>query len=239
MGVSAAYPPNIGDLDVQERRCLKQLAAMSTDLDKFTYLSHLRKSEVHQFYRLVLKNFTKMVPLIYTPTVGDACLQWSEIFQQPEGMYLSYDRDRGRLSEVLEKWLQEKVAITVITDGSRILGLGDLGVNGMGIPIGKLSLYVACAGINPAQVLPITIDLGTDNEELRANKLYLGSPRPKNSRAEEEAFLDELMEALTRRWPAIVVQFEDWKVSSCPVHQSELCCVRQLSNTFQAPVVHS
>ena len=143
--------------------------------------------------------------------VGEACLHWSEIYQQPEGMYLSYDHHRGHLAIVLNKWPQEKVAMTVITDGSGILGLGDIGVNGMGIPIGKLSLYVACGGIDPYQVLPITIDLGTGNKELHDDKLYLGSRRAKNSREEEEEFLDELMAALKDRWPEIVIQFEDWK----------------------------
>jgi malate dehydrogenase (oxaloacetate-decarboxylating)(NADP+) len=171
----------------------------------------LRVNQVHLFYRIVLNHFTQLTPLIYTPVVGTACLQWSEIYSQPEGMYLSYDHHKGRLSEVLSHWQQERVAMTVITDGSRILGLGDLGVNGMGIPIGKLSLYVACAGIDPQQVLPITIDLGTDNKELREDKFYLGSRREKNPHDEEEAFLDELMVALKTRWPEIVIQFEDWK----------------------------
>ena len=171
----------------------------------------LRVNQVHLFYRMILKHFTELTPLVYTPVVGEACLQWSEIYQNPEGMYLSYDHHKGQLSKVLDEWPQEKVAMTVITDGSRILGLGDLGVNGMGIPIGKLSLYVACAGIDPQQVLPITIDLGTDNKELREDELYLGSRRAKNSHEEEEAFLDELMAALKKRWPAIVIQFEDWK----------------------------
>jgi malate dehydrogenase (oxaloacetate-decarboxylating)(NADP+) len=211
MNLSAAIPPQVEDFDVQEQRCLQQLNSKESELEKFTYLSMLRANQVHLFYRIVLNHFTQLTPLIYTPVVGAACLQWSEIYQQPEGMYLSYDHHKGRLSEVLNNWRQEKVAMTVITDGSRILGLGDIGVNGMGIPIGKLSLYVACAGIDPQQVLPITIDLGTDNKELRENKFYLGSRRAKNSREEEEAFLDELMQALKSRWPEIVIQFEDWK----------------------------
>jgi malate dehydrogenase (oxaloacetate-decarboxylating)(NADP+) len=209
--LSAAIPPQVEDFDIQEQRCLEQLASLESELEKFTYLSMLRVNQVHLFYRVVLNHLTEMTPLIYTPVVGAACLQWSNIYQQPEGMYLSYDNHKGRLSEVLNNWHQEKVAMTVITDGSRILGLGDLGVNGMGIPIGKLSLYVACAGINPQQVLPITIDLGTNNQELRKDKFYLGSRREKNTRVEEEAFLDELMAALKSRWPEIVIQFEDWK----------------------------
>lgn len=205
-------PPNLGDHDTQERRCLEQLSAATTDIQKFVYLSSLRVSQPHQFYRLLLRHFAQLAPLIYTPTVGEACQEWSDIYRQPEGMYLSYDRDRGRVAALVQNWPQQDVAITVITDGSRILGLGDIGINGMGIPIGKLSLYVACAGIHHHQVLPITVDLGTDNKELRESKMYMGSRSPKRSRAEEEEFLDELMAALTDRWPGIVVQFEDWKV---------------------------
>jgi malate dehydrogenase (oxaloacetate-decarboxylating)(NADP+) len=211
LNLSAAIPPQVEDFDIQEQRCLKQLDAKESDLERFTYLSMLRVNQVHLFYRLVLKHFTTLTPLIYTPVVGDACLNWSDIYRHPEGMYLSHDLHKKRLSEVVNEWQQEKVAMTVLTDGSRILGLGDLGINGMGIPIGKLSLYVACAGIDPHQVLPITIDLGTDNQELREDKFYLGSRRAKHSREEEEAFLDELMVALTKRWPDIVIQFEDWK----------------------------
>lgn len=208
---SIALPPVIGDANVQDARCVKQLASKSSDLEKFLYLSTIRSNDVHLFYRLALKHFIDVAPLIYTPTVGDACLQWSEIYQQREGIYLSYDEHKGKLGEVLGAWPQERVAITVITDGSRILGLGDIGVNGMGIPIGKLCLYVACAGIDPEQVLPITVDFGTDNKELRESEFYLGSRRGKNTQEEQETFLDELMEALTQRWPDIVLQMEDWK----------------------------
>jgi malate dehydrogenase (oxaloacetate-decarboxylating)(NADP+) len=209
-GPSAFVPPNVGDFEVQEQRCLKQLESKSSDIEKFIYLSTLRSNDADLFYRLALKHFIDIAPLVYTPTVGDACLQWSEIYQQPEGMYLSYDQHKGKVADVLKAWPQDRVAMTVITDGSRILGLGDIGVNGMGIPIGKLCLYVACAGIDPGQVLPIHVDLGTSDEELRKSKFYLGARRGKNSREEEEAFLDELTHELTQRWPDIVIQFEDW-----------------------------
>jgi malate dehydrogenase (oxaloacetate-decarboxylating)(NADP+) len=156
--------------------------------------------------------------LIYTPVVGEACQRWSEIYQQPEGeygllanaasvklicglgMYLSYE-DRGNLAAVIQNWPEPHVEITVITDGSRILGLGDLGINGMGIPIGKLALYTACAGIRPDAALPLTLDLGTSNKALRDDPLYMGSRRDKVSPEEELDFLDELMTALTARWP--------------------------------------
>jgi malate dehydrogenase (oxaloacetate-decarboxylating)(NADP+) len=148
--------------------------------------------------------------MIYTPVVGEACQRWSEIYQQAEGMYLSFE-DRGHLASIIQNWPQPNVEITVITDGSRILGLGDLGINGMGIPIGKLALYTACAGIRPECTLPLTVDLGTGNKAFQADPLYMGSRRDKVTPQEEQEFLDELMEALKERWPAIVVQFEDWK----------------------------
>jgi malate dehydrogenase (oxaloacetate-decarboxylating)(NADP+) len=130
-------------------------------------------------------------------------------YSQTAGLYLSF-ADKGNLASVIENWPHE-VEITVVTDGSRILGLGDLGINGMGIPVGKLSLYTACAGINPLKTLPITLDLGTNNQELINDPLYLGSRRPKVSADEEREFLDEMMAALTERWPSIVIQYEDFK----------------------------
>lgn len=148
--------------------------------------------------------------MIYTPVVGEACQRWSEIYQQAEGMYLSFE-DRGHLASIVQNWPQTSVEITVITDGSRILGLGDLGINGMGIPIGKLALYTACAGIRPECTLPLTVDLGTSNHALQEDPLYMGSRRAKVSPREEQDFLDELMTALKERWPDIVIQFEDWK----------------------------
>lgn len=141
----------------------------------------------------------ELTPLIYTPTVGEACVRWHEIWTQPEGMYISW-HDRGHIRQILDNWPHE-VEITVLTDGSRILGLGDLGVNGMGIPVGKLALYTACAGIKPEGTLPLTLDLGTNNATLREDPLYMGSRMPKVTAEQEREFLDELMEALVDKWP--------------------------------------
>ena len=188
----------------------------TTPIEKFQYLVHLKATNVHLFYRLLSQNIKvrsarrrsdqhlvdsiqELTPLIYTPTVGEACVRWHEIYTQPEGMYLSFS-DRGNLRQILDNWPHE-VEITVLTDGSRILGLGDLGVNGMGIPVGKLSLYTACAGIRPEATLPLTIDLGTNNKALREDPLYMGSRVPKVTPEEEKEFLDELMAALTDKWP--------------------------------------
>ncbi|KAJ5770654.1 uncharacterized protein N7511_002705 [Penicillium nucicola] len=203
-------PPRAEGYETQKTRCLAQLGLKNTPIDKFLYLSTLRKNNVHLFYRLVTDHLREMTPLIYTPVVGEACQRWSEIYQQPEGMYLSWE-DRGNLASVIANWPQPNVEITCITDGSRILGLGDLGINGMGIPIGKLALYTACAGIRPEATLPLTLDLGTGNKALREDPLYMGSRRDKISPEEEREFLDELMAALTERWPGIVIQFEDFK----------------------------
>ncbi|KAJ5933519.1 NADP-dependent malic enzyme [Penicillium verhagenii] len=203
-------PPRSESYETQKTRCLAQLGLKNTPIDKFLYLQNLRKNNVHLFYRMVTDHLRELTPLIYTPVVGEACQRWSEIYQGPEGMYLSWE-DRGNLAAVIANWPQPNVEITCITDGSRILGLGDLGINGMGIPIGKLALYTACAGIRPEATLPLTLDLGTGNKSLREDPLYMGSRREKITAEEEREFLDELMTALTERWPGIVIQFEDFK----------------------------
>ncbi|TVY52086.1 NADP-dependent malic enzyme [Lachnellula cervina] len=203
-------PPNVESHSLQAQRCMRQLESKTTPIERYIYLSNLRNSNVHLFYRLMLDNFTTLAPLIYTPVVGEACQKWSEIYRQPEGLYLSY-KDRGSLIDMLRNWPQSNVEMTVVTDGSRILGLGDLGVNGMGIPVGKLALYTGCAGIRPDLTLPLTLDLGTNNEALLADPLYMGSRMKRVSEKEEAEFLDELMVALNEVWPGIVVQFEDFK----------------------------
>lgn len=192
-------PPGVDTFEMQEQRCLAQLAARKTPIEKYQYLSVLRNTNVNLFYRLLAGNVKELTPLIYTPTVGEACQRWSELYVQPEGLYLSYD-DRGHLHQVIQNWPHD-VEITVVTDGSRILGLGDLGINGMGIPVGKLSLYTACAGIHPGRTLPLCLDLGTSNEAFRNDPLYMGSRREKVTAEEEKEFLDEMMAALTERWP--------------------------------------
>ncbi|KUJ19977.1 NADP-dependent malic enzyme [Mollisia scopiformis] len=203
-------PPNVESHALQAQRCLKQLASKTTSIEKYIYLSNLRNANSHLFYRLLLDNFSTLTPILYTPVVGEACLKWSEIYQRPEGLYVSW-HDRGNIANVLRNWPKPKVEITVVTDGSRILGLGDLGVNGMGIPIGKLNLYTGCAGIRPENTLPLCLDLGTNNEAYLKDPLYLGARMKKVTDAEEKEFLDELMVALNTVWPGIVVQFEDFK----------------------------
>ncbi|KAI9744925.1 MAG: hypothetical protein M1818_001851 [Claussenomyces sp. TS43310] len=203
-------PPSVESFETQARRCLLQLAGKTTALEKYTYLSHIRNSNPHLFYRLAIDHMKEITPIVYTPVVGEACQQWSDIYRQPEGLYISY-ADRGNIYSVLQNWPAEHAEITVITDGSRILGLGDLGINGMGIPIGKLALYTACAGIRPGSTLPITMDLGTNNKALLENPLYMGTRMERITGEREMEFMDELMAALTEKWPGIVIQFEDLK----------------------------
>lgn len=194
------FPPNVENPQIQTQRCLHQLGEKKENIEKYLYLSGLRNSSVHLFYRLLTDHIKTIAPLIYTPTVGEACQKWSHNYVQPEGLYLSY-ADRGNVAQILHNWPQPNVEITVITDGSRILGLGDLGINGMGIPIGKLALYTGCAGIRPEATLPLTLDLGTNNKSLREDPLYLGSRQEKGSVEQELEFMDEIMVALNEKWP--------------------------------------
>lgn len=208
--IQGLVPPAIEGFSKQERRCMEQINLKSTAIDKYSYLSNLRNTNSGLFYRLLIDHMKELTPYVYTPTVGEACLKWSHIYTNPEGLYLSYT-DKGHLRDVIANWPQDAVEITVVTDGSRILGLGDLGVNGMGIPVGKLALYVGCAGIHPERTLPITIDFGTNNEEFLADDLYMGARHKRVSEEEQKEFLDEMMTALTDRWRNIVIQFEDFK----------------------------
>ncbi|RPB18621.1 hypothetical protein L211DRAFT_901793 [Terfezia boudieri ATCC MYA-4762] len=210
LGIRGLMPPVVESFELQKNRCLEQIAMKTTSIDKYMYLSNLRNTNTDLFYRLLIDNMREITPLVYTPVVGEACQKWSHIYTQPEGLYLSWS-DRGNLRNVLENWPAEEVDIVVVTDGSRILGLGDLGVNGMGIPVGKLALYVGCAGIDPRKTLPITIDMGTNNEGNLGDPMYLGTKMHRVTEEDELEFLDEMMIALNDRWPGLVVQFEDFK----------------------------
>ncbi|KAF8536095.1 hypothetical protein BDD12DRAFT_852503 [Trichophaea hybrida] len=202
-------PPSRGSANTH-RKGMEQINLKSTAIDKYSYLSNLRNTNAGLFYRLLIDHMKELTPYVYTPTVGEACLKWSHIYTNPEGLYLSYT-DKGNIRDVIANWPQEAVEIAVVTDGSRILGLGDLGVNGMGIPVGKLALYVGCAGIHPERTLPITLDFGTDNEEFLKDDLYMGARNKRIPEQQQREFLDEMMAALTDRWQSIVIQFEDFK----------------------------
>ncbi|KAI0667296.1 malic enzyme [Trametes maxima] len=202
--------PPAHDDKIHAVRCIQQLRSKDKAIEKYIYLSQLKDADHAMFYRLCLANMAEITPLIYTPTVGDACLQYSHIFRRPEGLYISI-KDKGKIGQILRNWPRiEDARISVVTDGSRILGLGDLGVNGMPISIGKLSLYVAGAGIRPHSTVPICLDLGTDNQKFLEDPLYLGLRQRRLALAETHEFMDEFMREMAAVFPKLLIQFEDF-----------------------------
>lgn len=210
MGIRGLLPPAIETLDQQMARVMDQMRTKRTSIGQYIYLSNLRQSNVNLFYHVLLTHTAEVVPLVYTPVVGEACIKWSHIYQRPEGIYISWN-DRGYIRDLLKNWpLSAEARICVVTDGSRILGLGDLGVGGMGISVGKLSLYVAAAGIRPWATIPICLDLGTDNEKNLNDPLYLGLRMKRRSKEESQEFMDEFMAAIHAEFPELVIQHEDF-----------------------------
>ena len=208
-GVTGLLPPRVETIDEQVARVLANLRTKSTALEKYLYLSAVQSENETLFFHTLISHLEETVPIVYTPTVGEACLAWSRIYQRPRGLYVSA-RERGRIGAVLNNWPQSDVAIIVVTDGGRILGLGDLGANGMGIPIGKLALYVACAGVDPARCLPVMLDVGTDTESVRDDPLYLGLRAPRLAGPEYDALVAEFVVAAKDRFPGVLIQFEDF-----------------------------
>ncbi len=209
LGLRGLLPPNVLSLDDQMARVLENLRRLQSNLDKYILLESLQDRNETLFYRVITENPDEMMPLIYTPTVGLACQKFGHIYRRPRGMYISVNH-RGRIAQVLGNWPYREASIIVVTDGERILGLGDLGTNGMGIPIGKLALYTACAGVQPRHCLPVLLDVGTNNEALRNDRLYLGSRQPRLTGAAYDELVEEFIEATQQVFPGIVVQFEDF-----------------------------
>jgi malate dehydrogenase (oxaloacetate-decarboxylating)(NADP+) len=202
-------PPRVTNPDVQLRRVIENMRRKYYDIDRYIFLSALQSRNERLYYRVIMEHIEEIMPLIYTPTVGQACKNFAALFREPKGIYITAE-DRGNILSILNNWPEEDVRVIVVTDGERILGLGDLGANGMGIPIGKLSLYVACAGINPRHCLPIMLDVGTNNEELLNDPLYLGLNRHRLVGNEYDSLVDEFIQSVQQAYPKALIQFEDF-----------------------------
>src|SRR5262249_17300402 len=217
---------------MQIRRVLHQLGHKTTDLDRYVYLINLLDHDETLFYKVLMDDPARFLPIVYDPTVGDACLKFRHLFRGPRGMYISMNqRGRGRagrVKEVLRNWPQKDVRVICVTDGGRILGLGDLGANGMGIPIGKLQLYTATAAVPPQVLLPVLFDAGTNNDELLHDPLYLGLRQTRPRTEELYAFVDEFVAAVQEVFPLCCIHFEDWTgvdaVHLLERYRNQVCC---------------
>jgi len=209
LGLRGLLPPRVFTIEEQLERTLSNYRRKENALEKYIYLTSLQNRNETLFYRLVQANIEEMIPIIYTPTVGQACMEYGLIYRRARGMFISM-RERGRIAEILRHWPYPDVRMIVVTDGERILGLGDLGALGMGIPVGKLSLYTACAGLHPYYCLPITLDVGTNNAALRSNPFYIGLNHERIHGAPYDAFIAEFVDAVSRIFPKALIQWEDF-----------------------------
>jgi malate dehydrogenase (oxaloacetate-decarboxylating)(NADP+) len=211
LGLEGLLPPSVETIDTQQQRVLRQLGHKATDIERYIYLMQLLDEDETLFYHVLMSDPARFLPIVYDPTVGEACLKFGHIYRRPRGMYVSL-KHKGRVRNVLENWPKKDVRVICVSTGGRILGLGDLGANGMGIPIGKLQLYTACAAVPPYGLLPVLLDCGTDNRELLEDPLYLGLRQPRPTQQEEmDAFADEFVQAVQDVFPNCCIHFEDWR----------------------------
>ena len=209
LGLLGLLPEHSSTVEEQLARTYGNYQKKQSDLERYVFLTALQDRNETLFYRLLQEHVTEMTPIIYTPTVGDGCRQYSHVFRRPRGLYISYPH-RDEIASILDNAPLENVEVIVVTDGERILGLGDLGVGGMGIPIGKLSLYTLCAGIHPSTTLPILLDVGTDNKELLDDPIYLGWRHERVRGDEYDAFIEAFVEAVRFKFPTVLLQWEDF-----------------------------
>jgi len=209
LGLRGLLPAQVSTMERQKERVLENIRRKAYDIERYIALQALQNRNERLFYRTLIDHIDELMPIVYTPTVGQACKEFAHIFRQPRGFYVT-PSDRGEIRQMLDNWPEPDVRVVVMTDGERILGLGDLGANGMGIPIGKLALYTACAGIAPEHCLPVMLDVGTNNEELLADPLYLGVHERRVQGAVYDDLVDELLSALQDNWPGALIQFEDF-----------------------------
>ena len=227
LGLVGLVPDTTESEDLQLKRVLLQLSHKTSDIDRYIYLVNLLDHDETLFYRTLMSDPARFLPIVYDPTIGEACLKFGHIFRGPRGMYLSIKR-RGHVKEVLRNWPQKDLRFICVTDGGRILGLGDLGANGMGIPIGKLQLYTAAAAVPPQVLMPMYLDAGTNNEQYLQDPLYLGLRERRPSTEDLYSFVDEFMEAVQEVFPKCCVHFEDWTgvdaVHLLERYRDKYCC---------------
>lgn len=227
LGLEGLLPTAVETIDMQHQRALQQLGQKTTDLERYIYLNQLIDSNETLFFHVVMANPEYFLPILYDPTIAEACLKFSHIYRRPRGMYISI-KDRGKIRERLANWPDKNVRVICATSGGRILGLGDLGANGMGIPIGKLQLYTACAGVPPEGLLPIFIDFGTNNTELLNDPLYLGLRQKRPPLEQVDGFVDEFVYAVQEEFKGCCIHFEDWRGTDAlhylARYQDQVCC---------------
>jgi len=225
--LTGLIPPRYESIEEQAGRAYMQYSSFKEPINKHIYLRTIQDNNETLYYRLIQQHIDEMMPIIYTPTVGDACEQFSDIYRSSRGLFISYS-ERHQMDDIIRNATKRKVKVIVVTDGERILGLGDQGIGGMGIPIGKLSLYTACGGISPAYTLPVMLDVGTNNEKLLNDPMYMGARHKRIGQSEYDEFVDLFIKAVVKRWPEVMLQFEDFaQPNAMPLlerYRHKICC---------------